>query len=72
MLVRRKYGRKVLSKDNKRRSVTIISHVNSDRSNNLNTQNSGDVKRTPNLPYYTVQNGRSSNTLNILSKINDT
>ena len=50
----------------------MISHANSNESNNLNTPNSDYVKRTSNFAYYTVKNGISSNTLITLPKRNDT
>ena len=71
-VVKRENGRKVLTKAKERRSITAISHVNSNKLNNLNTSNSDDVKITSNFPYSTIKNDNSSNTLITLPKINDT
>ena len=55
-----KHDRKVLNRDNQRRRTAIISHVNSNESNNLKTSNIDYVKIISNFTYYTVQNGSSS------------
>ena len=64
-----KHDRKVLNRDNQRRRTAIISHVNSNESNNLKTSNMYYVKRTSNFPYLVVQNFSSSDTLITLPKI---
>ena len=54
-----KNGRKVLYKAKKRKHVTIILHVNSNKSNILNASNSDYDKITLKFTYSTVQNGSS-------------
>ena len=54
---RRKYGRKVLTKANKSRQASIISHDNSNESNNLKISYHDNVKITSNCPDPTVHHG---------------
>ena len=60
---RRKHGRKVSYKSNKRIWNTVNSHVNSSESNNMNTWNSDNVIGNSNLPNTNVQTESSLNTL---------
>ena len=71
MLSRREHGRKVLYKSNKRRFTTIISHVNRNKSNHLNTSNSDNVIGNSNLTQINSQNGSPFNTFFNLQKLMD-
>ena len=71
MFSRREHGRKVLYKSNKRRCTTVISHVNSNKSNHLNTSNSDDVIGTSNLTQINSENGSPFNTFITLQKVMD-
>ena len=62
MSLRRENGGKIFSKCKKRIYTTIISHINSNESNNLNTSNSDNVIVTPKFPHGNVQNFSSFNT----------
>ena len=56
MSPRRKQVRKVLYYPKKRRYNTVISHVNSNESNNWNISNSDNLILASNLPRSSVQN----------------
>ena len=58
-------------KSNKRRCTTVISHVNSIKSNHLNTSNSDNVIGTLNLTQINSQNGSPFNTIIVLQKVTD-
>ena len=68
---RRKYDRKVTYFFKKRRCTTVILHVNSSESKNLNTLNSDNVIGTSNFPHINVQNEIPFNTLINLQKVTD-
>ena len=69
---RRNHGRKVLAKAKDAICTNIISHVNSNESNNLQTLNIDNVKITSNCPYLAVKIGSSSNKSINLPNIIDT
>ena len=69
---RSKHERKVLSKSNKRRCIIVNLHVNSRKSNNLNTSNSDNVIGTSKLTHSNVQNDSPFNTLINFQKLTDT
>ena len=66
-----KQGMKVLYKSKNRRCTTVISHVNSNESNNMNTSNSDNIIGTSNLPHGNVQNDSPFNALINLEKVTD-
>ena len=66
---RGQHGRKVLSKYKKRIRTTIISRVNSNKSDNLNIPNNYIIILTSNHPHRTVQNESSFNTHITLQKV---
>ena len=68
---RRKKGRKVLFKSNRRRYTNVASHVNSSKSNVPNTYNSDNVIGNSKLPRINVYTKRSSNELVTLQKETD-
>ena len=68
---RKKHDRKLLSRSKKRRCTTVNSHVNSSKSNNLNTSNSDNVIGTSKLPHIKVQNYSQFDTLITLQKVTD-
>ena len=55
-LLRSKLGGKVLYKSKKRRFTTMISHANSNESNNFNTSNSDNGTLNTNLLLIKVKN----------------
>ena len=69
---RRKQGRKVSFKSNKRRCTTVNSHDNSSESSDPNTYNSDNVIGNSNLPHINVHTERSLNKLVTLQKETDT
>ena len=71
-LSRRKQGRKVLSKSNKRRCITVNSQFNSSKTNSLNTSNSDDIIYNSNNPRVNVHTKTSLNKLITLQKETDT
>ena len=66
-----KLGQKVLYKSNERRFTTVVSHLNNNKSNNLNKPNSDNVIGTSNLPNINVQNESPFSTLSILQILTD-
>ena len=66
---RSKHERKVLFKSNKRRCITVNSHLNSNETNNLNAPNSDDVVGNPIRPCINVHTKSSFNALITLQKI---
>ena len=70
-LSRTKQVRKVLHKSKKNRCTNIISHVNSNKSNNWNIQKSNNLIGTSNFPHSNVQNVSSYNILITLQKVTD-
>ena len=60
------------SRFNKSRCTTVTSHVNSRKSNYLNTYNSYNVIGNSNIPRINVNTRRSSNELVTFQKENDT
>ena len=66
--IRKKY-RKVLYKYNNRRCTTVISHVNINESNILNTPSSDNAIVTSILPHGKVKNYSPFNTLTALKLI---
>ena len=71
MLSRRKHGRKVLIKPNKRKCTTVNTHVNSSELNNLNISNSDNVIGTSKISHINIQNSNSFNTCITLQKSTD-
>ena len=69
MLPRRKQGQNILYKSKNRRFTTVISHINSNKSNKLNASNSDNSIGTSNLPHSNVQNDSLLNTLITLQKL---
>ena len=69
---RRNHYRDVLTKTNKQRRCKIISHVNSNESNNPKTSYLDNGKRRPNFPFSAVQNRSSLKKLVNLPIIIDT
>ena len=65
---RRKHGQKVLYKSKKRICTTVTSHVNSSKSNDMNTYNRDNVIGNSNIPHTNVHTERSSNELVIFHK----
>ena len=72
MSSRRKHGRKVLSKYNKRRCNTDKSLINNIEQNNLNTSNSDNVIVNSNVPRKNVHTKNIFNKLIALQKQTDT
>ena len=72
MLSRRKHGRKFFSKSKRRRCTNITSHVNSSKSNDLNTYNSDNVIVNSNLRCIDVHTELSSNKKVTFQKETDT
>ena len=68
---RKKHSRNILYKSKNRRCTTVISHVNSNESNNLNMSNGDNVIETSKTPHSNVQNGIPFNTLINLQKLMD-
>ena len=58
-----KQGRNLSYKSKKRRCITVNSHINSSKSNNLDTSNSNNNAENSNLPRINVQTETSFNTL---------
>ena len=71
-LSRRKQSKKILYKSKRSRCTTVISHVNSNESNHLNTSNSDFGIGTSNLPHINVHNYSPFNSLIALQKVTDT
>ena len=71
-LSRRKQVRNIYYIYNKRICTTVNSHINSNKSNNLNTPNSDNVIGNSNLPHINVQNNSPFNILITLQKEIDT
>ena len=69
---RRKQGRKVSFKSNKRICISVNSHFNSSETNNLNTPNSDNVIGNSNLPLINVHTKTSLNKLMTLQKETET
>ena len=67
----RNHVRKVLVKAKKRRRLTIISHVNTNESNDLKSPNIDYVKNKDNKLFSTLEDVSSSNTLITFPKIID-
>ena len=61
----------VFYKYNRSRRTTVISHVNSNESNNLNTSDSYNVIGTSNITHSNVQNDTPLNKLITLQKLTD-
>ena len=72
MQSRRKQGQKVLYHSKKSKFTTVISHANSNKSNNLNAPNSNNLIVASNLPHSNVQNEILFDTLINLQKVTDT
>ena len=68
---RRKQGRNILYIYKKRRCITVTSHFNSSKSNDLNTYNIDYVIENSNIPRINVHTKRSSNELVTLQKETD-
>ena len=68
MLSRRKQGQNIMYKSKNRRFTTVVSHVNSNKSNKLNASNSDDIIGTSKLPHSNVQNDSLFNSLITLQK----
>ena len=68
----RKNDSKVFPNPKNRKSTNIISYVNSNKSNILNTSNSDNIIGTSKMPHRNVQNGSSFITLSNLQKVIDT
>ena len=71
-LSRMKHGRKVSYKSRKRIFTTFNSHVNSIKSNNLNTSNSDNGIGNSKLPHINFQTNSSFNTIITLQTETDT
>ena len=69
---RRKQGRKVSFKANKRRCITVNSYFTSSETDNLNTAISDNVTGNSNLPHINVHNKSSLNKIITLQKETDT
>ena len=59
----RKHGRKVLTKDNQRRRINILSHININQSKKLRSSNIGSIKISAINSFPTLEDVSSSNTL---------
>ena len=68
MSTRRKHGRKVLYKYNKRRCTAVNSNVNGGDSNYLDTSNSDNAIRNSNLTHINVKSYSPFNKLITLQK----
>ena len=68
----RKQGQKFLYKSKKSRYTTMISHVNRNESNNLNTPNSDNILGTSKFSHSNIQNYGSFNTTIPFKKVSYT